>query len=292
MSPTLTIFTPTYNRKKQLKKCYSSLLKQSNRDFEWLIIDDGSSDDTEEIVESWKEEQKLNIKYYKKSNGGKASCINKSLELVNTPLWLCLDSDDYLTTNAVEIILYNYKKIIDMDNVCGLFALRSKPDGTPMQNKSIPQEIEYTTQSYVRYILNIPPEYLHVYKTDIIKKYKYPIIKNERFMPLSFVFDQIDQIYKYKVLFDPIMICEYQSDGMTNNKRALIKKNPEGYKLYKKQAILLAPNLKEKVKAAITYNTACIMSKSKDRVTGLNKVLVVLCFPLGVADYILRYLRV
>lgn len=289
---TLTIFTPTYNRQETLQKSYNSLVTQTNKDFEWLIIDDGSKDGTEKLVEKWIDEKKIKITYKKKTNGGKASCINMSLIIVETPLWLCLDSDDYMTNNAVEIILNNYQEIKDKDNICGLFALRSNPSGRPMQNKSIPQHIQYSTQSYIRYNLNIPPEYLHVYKTHIIKNYKYPIIENENFMPLSYVFDQIDQKYKYKILHFPVMICEYQLDGMTKNKRELIKKNPEGYKIYKKQAISYAPNIKEKVKAAITYNTACIMAQKGNWLSGKNKILIIACLPFGLLDYLLRYSRI
>ena len=102
----LTIFTPTYNRQHTLYKAYESLIKQTNKDFIWLIIDDGSKDNTEEIVNAWKNENKIEIEYYKKENGGKHSAYNYALKLIKTELTLiALDSDDYLTLNAVEDIL-------------------------------------------------------------------------------------------------------------------------------------------------------------------------------------------
>lgn len=293
MKPFITVFTPTYNRKENLEKCYDSLIKQTNKNFIWQIIDDGSTDDTEDLVKNWQSEKIIEIIYMKKNNGGKASCINLSLENTHTQLWVCLDSDDYFIGNAIERINDGFQKIKKNNEVCGMFALRSQQDGSPMQNKSIPLDIEFTTQSYIRYNLKIPPEYVHVFKTEIIKNYKYPIIENERFMPLSYVFDQIDKSYKYKVLHEPIMVCEYQSDGMTKNKRKLIKENPIGYRIYKRQAMLLAPSTKEKIKAAITYNTACILAKSRGNVRHTPyKLLTIICFPFGLIDYILRYSRI
>ncbi len=155
--------------------------------------------------------------------------------------------------------------------------------------KKIPNDTKYTTQNYVRYDLKIPPEYYHVFKTEIIKKYPYPLIKGERYIPLSFIFDQLDTKYKYLVIQDPVMVCEYQRDGITKNKRNLIKKNPKGYALYKKQLVELAPNLSTRIKSCITYNTACLLSKENPLKVSSYKALVAICFPLGVIDYLIRY---
>lgn len=293
METLITVFTPTYNREKHLTDCYNSLVNQTSQNFIWQIIDDGSTDGTEELVQKFVEEGRIRIHYKKKPNGGKASTINLSLEITDTPLWVTLDSDDYFLDNAIETIAKHYKIIENQDDVCGMFGLRANPDGTPMQNKNIPESIDYTTQSQVRYDLGIPPEYIHVYKTEIARNYKYPIINGEKYMPLSYVFDQIDQKYKYKVLHEPLMVCEYQSDGITKNKRKLVIKNPIGYKLYKRQSMHLAPNLKEKIKAAITYNSACIIGGYKGCISeSPYKLLTIATFPLGLLEYILRYAKV
>src|SRR5699024_7625165 len=116
------------------------------------------------------------------------------------------------------------------------------------------------------------------------------IIENENYMPLSYVFDQIDQNYKYKILHKPLMICEYQQDGMTKNKRKLIRNNPKGYTLYKKQFIKLAPDFKNRFKASANYVTGCILSKNQSWLNDSpNKFLTLLSIPIGFADYIIRY---
>lgn len=286
----ITVFTPTYNRKNALLKCYESLVNQKNKNFIWQVIDDGSTDDTEMTVRKWIAEKKVNIEFIKKENGGKASAINKSLQNTNTELWMCLDSDDYLTKDAIEIIHRRYSEIKDKSSICGMFGLRFSPNGHPMQSRNIPNHIKLTTQNYIRYELKIPPEYVHVFKTDIISQYSYPIIEGENYFPLSFVFDQIDMKYKYLILQEPIMICEYRADGITKNKRKLIINNPKGYMIYKRQLIGLAPDLNTKVKAAITYNTACFLSKEKRRIRkSSDKLLTLITYPLGFIDYMLRY---
>lgn len=103
----LTIFTPTYNRSNLLLHLYKSLCEQINKDFLWLIIDDGSKDNTKELVDTWKKENKIKIQYIYQKNSGKHVAHNKAVELCNTELFVCVDSDDILTNNAVEIII-NY----------------------------------------------------------------------------------------------------------------------------------------------------------------------------------------
>lgn len=285
----VTVFTPTYNRASTLSKCYKSLLSQKSKNFIWLIIDDGSIDNTKDLVLSWMESSPFIIKYYQVENGGKARAINKSLELTTTKLWLCLDSDDFLVEDAIEIIEHQYQSIEKNDSICGLFSLRGKSSVSSMQGIEIPKNISEVTQSFVRYELKIPPEYLHVFKTEIISQYKYPSIEGENYFPLSFVFDQIDQIYSYKVIHKPLMVCEYREDGLTKNKRDVVKKNPVGYMLYKKQLISLAPTKKEKAKAVATFVTGCLLAKKNPFKDNQAKILTFLMFPIGCLDYLFRY---
>ena len=103
---TLTIFTPTYNRADILNKAYKSLKRQTNKDFIWLVVDDGSIDNTEDVVKGWIDENIIEIKYIKKENGGKHTAYNVAVENTSTELiMIALDSDDYLSDDAVEIIL-------------------------------------------------------------------------------------------------------------------------------------------------------------------------------------------
>lgn len=285
----ITIFTPTYNRAKNLVDCYESLKNQTCFNFIWQIIDDGSTDDTEALVNSWIENSIFKIQYFKVANGGKCRAINKSLKHTNTELWLCLDSDDTLIEDAVETIAQEYEKIVDSDNLCGFFSLRGKDRFNSMQGASIPKNLESCRQGYIRYILNIPPEYSHVFKTKVAKRYLYPSIPGENYFPLSFVYDQIDINYEYKVIHKPIMICDYRTDGLTKNKRNVIINNPIGYSIYKKQLVGLAPNKKERFKAVVTYITGCLLAKRNPFSKNKFKLLTLFLFPFAVLDFVLRY---
>jgi glycosyltransferase involved in cell wall biosynthesis len=288
----ITVFTPTYNRAKTLVRCYQSLCEQTSNNFIWQIIDDGSTDDTESVVKNFIEEGKIDIIYIQKKNGGKVAAINKSLEITKTALWICLDSDDYFFSTAVEIIEKLYLLIKDKEEICGLFSLRSNPDHTPMQGQRIPDTLKYETQFNLRYKYKIKPEYVQIYKTNVINQYRYPLFENEKYMPLSYMQDQIDQNYKFLVFQDAIMVCEYQADGITKNQKRLIKKNPRGYMEFKRQQIAFAPNLLFKLKACITYDTGCILA---GKISCINcspaKFLTVLCYPFAMIDYFLRYKR-
>ena len=288
---TITVFTPTYNREHTLQKCFESLVSQDCKDFVWQIIDDGSTDNTAILVKKFIDSAPdLEIQYVHKENGGKVSAINMSVSITNTPLWVCLDSDDYFTSGAIRIILESYKDIVEDSNVCGLFALRSKPDLTPMHEKRIPNDVSRVTQYEVRHKYKIPPEYVQVYKTEIISKYKYPIYPGEKYMPLSYVQDQIDQEYQFAVIQDPLMICEYYSDGITKNHHKLVKNNPNGYIEFRRQQILFAKNLKDKLIACVTYDTGNIIARNKNwQINSPSKFLTLLCYPIALLDYWRRY---
>ncbi len=290
---TITVFTPTYNRAYILEQCFKSLQAQTCKDFVWQIIDDGSTDDTREKVENFIKQADFRIQYFYKDNGGKVSAINLSTELTTTPLWVCLDSDDYLTEDAIKIIIERYPQIEHCEEICGFFSLRCGPDLSPMQGKHIPEKYTFVTQFDVRNKLKIEPEYVQIYKTSVVSQYKYPLFDGERYMNLSYVQDQIDVKYKFRVIQNPLMVCEYLPDGITNNYRKLIKKNPKGYIEFRRQQMVLAKDIKSKLKASITYDTGNIIAKNKKWIhNSPNKMLSIICYPFAVIDYLLRYKNV
>ena len=107
----LTVCTPTYNRAHTLPRLYESLVRQTSQDFEWLVVDDGSTDNTRELVDGWVAEGRIRIRYVYKENGGKPSAHNLGVRMAAGELFFCVDSDDYLTDNAVEVIRNNSEKL-------------------------------------------------------------------------------------------------------------------------------------------------------------------------------------
>lgn len=120
----LTVFTPTYNRAYIIKNVYDSLVLQTEKNFEWLVIDDGSSDNTEELIKSLIEEKKIHIRYEKKENGGQHTALNRAIEEARGKMLMIVDSDDYLKPNAVERVLYWENTINDKGKYAGVSGLK------------------------------------------------------------------------------------------------------------------------------------------------------------------------
>ncbi|MFC6465159.1 glycosyltransferase family 2 protein [Marinilactibacillus sp. GCM10026970] len=288
--PLLTIFTPTFNRAQELKRVYASLIVQTSNNFVWNILDDGSEDETEMMVEAWREQNIISISYEKQQNQGKTKSMNKGIKASKTALWMCLDSDDWLHEEAVKVIERYDKKMVDQPNACGMIGLRRLPSGQQMQNKQIPESYDMINYHHLRYELGIEPEYLEVYKTDIIKNFLYPEISGEIYFPLSYMHDRLSKEYDFLVVREPLMFIEYQNEGMTKKRNQLIINNPIGYMLFKKQLLELAPTNKVALVSAIAYNSAAILAKRRDPVNTIKgKMLAGIVYPISLIDYVLRF---
>lgn len=268
----ITIFTPSYNRKKELEKLYKSLLKQDIKDFEWLIVDDGSNDDTNEYIEKLKKENKIKINYIYKKNGGKQSAYNVGLKNTKSDIFLCIDSDDILKDNILKLIENDFKKVFKDDDIAGLMYIQSY-----INNKNEIIGTKFPKNNFVDTYYNIYNKYkvvgdkLIVLKTNIAKKYYFPIIEKEKFIPEALIFNRIS--LKYKFLCRNIIAAhkEYLADGYSNNYFSLVKRNPLGNALYFKELYYFCPSLynvygyilfsiygKKKFKNIIKYHPAKI----------------------------------
>lgn len=288
--PEITVFTPTYNRKDNLERVYVSLQNQSSENFVWQIIDDGSTDGTQKVVEKWISDDKFPIEYIKKVNGGKTSAQNLSMDITYTPYWICLDSDDTFVEQGIEV-LSKYTNQLNKDNeLYGLIGLRYTDRNKPMQDQYIPSHVKKTTQLELRFKYGLAPEYYQLYKMEVIKKYKYPEIKGENYFPLSFIPNELDQSYQLLAVNDEVMRIEYQADGITKNKNKNIKRNPIGYTIFKHQMSQYAPTLTVKLVSLISYNSASLISKRRFKFEKVwDQMLAVMTFPFGLIDYLLRY---
>ncbi|WHH57481.1 glycosyltransferase family A protein [Petroclostridium sp. X23] len=278
----VTIVTPTYNRAYILNNCYECLKLQTNKSFTWMIIDDGSTDNTEELVGKWKNEQVVNIVYYKKDNGGKASALNMALDKVHTDYFVCLDSDDTFTPNAIELALNQLQEVKESSKFCGILALRNTVSGEVIGRKRIPSEVTESTIMDITDKYKIRSEFIQFYKTNVISQYRFPQLPREKFISPEYIAREINRKYKFKVSQDSLCICEYLHDGLTRNKRSVIKKNPKGYTLIKRQSYELAKGFIPKSKHAIMYIAGCILSRDKGCINNSpHKIMTVLYYPIG-----------
>lgn len=224
----ITVLTPAYNRGKFLEKLYKSLRTQSCKDFEWLIIDDGSTDDTCERVEQMKQTADFSISYYKKENGGKHTALNYAYQFIKTPLTFIVDSDDSLTEDAIVCVNAIYKKYKDENDLCGFSFLRGKPDGGYLSTSGVPQE--GIKESYVECRINrgIGGDMAEVWYTHCLKEYPFPEFRGEKFLGEDIVWVRMSEKYKMRFFNRVIYISDYLEDGLTNNRRKHNINSPNG----------------------------------------------------------------
>ena len=238
----LTIFTPTYNRAYKLPKLYQSLVQQTNQEFEWLIVDDGSTDDTQTLVEGWQSEHKLSIRYVYQINGGKMRAHNKGVSLCQNELFLCVDSDDYLyDEHVVEAIYEKWNSIPDVtkDTLSGILAPRHVTNFNLTDAQKTLPDIDYSTVSDLYTVHNFKSDTALVFRTSVISAYPFPEIEGEKFITESYIYTQIDAHYQFALLNKELIFCEYIADGYTSNWNKLFLKNPKGWKLKYNQDIAL-----------------------------------------------------
>lgn len=279
---TLTIFTPTYNRGKLLDRVYKSLVEQKCKDFEWLIVDDGSTDNTSAVVEQFIKERKIAVRYIYKENGGKHTAYNVAINNALGDLFLCLDSDDILAPNTVDIIMHSNNKL--QDNDCGFIGYKQDTKGKLLSARL--QSDESTHYGLFQYgkKQNITGEFTFIFKKDIIQNYLYPVFPNERFIGECVLYDKLEiDGYTFCPLKEVIEICEYQPKGLSNDFNGLMKKNPAGYCLYFMQRIDMQDSLKSRIITAGKYNCFCILAgKNKSAYIGNHKKTVICCKPIGI----------
>ena len=240
----ITVFTPSYNRKKELENLYISLLKQKKANFEWLIVDDGSKDETKEYIESLKKENKITINYIYKANGGKQSAYNLGLKKAKGDIFLCIDSDDILKENILEIIEKDFDKINDNHEIAGIMYIqgyisdKDKIIGTVFQEDDL---IATYYDIYNKY--KVTGDKLIILKTKVAQEYYFPIISGEKFVPEALIFNRISLKYKFICKNTIAAYKEYLDTGYSNNYFGLVKKNPQGNSLYFKEAYNMNPSL-------------------------------------------------
>ena len=269
----LTVFTPTYNRATLLPRLYESLLLQTNQDFEWLIVDDGSTDETERVVEQLRDEQRIQIRYIKKENGGKHTAHNEAVKHASGKWFMCVDSDDILSPHAVSAISEAEKHLLKAD--CGFLAYKIRLGGELLCDTfSQTGNIHYSIYQYSN-VLSTGGEYVIVLFTLLAEKFPYPVIENERFIGECVLYDRLDlDGYTICPLPEVLEECEYQPDGLTSRFYQMMLRNPGGYQIYHAQRIDLAISFRERLRHCISYQAFRRMSGRRvDGYRGRHRIL-------------------
>ena len=248
----LTIITPTYNRANLLVHLYGSLESQTNKQFCWMIVDDGSTDDTFDIVSRLKGHSSFNIIYLQKTNGGKHTALNFGIKEINTELTFIVDSDDTLTEDAVQSILDVHERYKTQDRISSYTFLKGTDTKTPI----IPIEKDEFVENYIVYRIknNRPGDMAEVYKTKYLKQFPFPEFAGEKFISEDVVWIEISKVSDTVYLNKVIYICEYLPDGLTANDKPMKFASPIGSMMRGKQLMSKECGIKANIKGAIIYN--------------------------------------
>ncbi len=283
----MTVFTPTYNRAYCLHHCYESLKRQSSNDFIWLIIDDGSTDNTSILVDGWIQENLVEIRYHYQTNQGMHGAHNTAYELIDTELNVCIDSDDYMPDDAVEKILSFWQRN-GSKTVGGIIALDSYTDGKIIGTK-LPEGLKISTLFHLYYKHGVSGDKKLVYRTDLTKKYPYPLFENERYVGLAYKYYKLDMEYEMLLMNEVVCCVEYLPDGSSLNMLSQYRKNPKGFAFYRKELMKLPfASLGFKFKQAIHYVSSSLLDKNKSFLAETpQKGLTLFAIPFGLLLYLL-----
>lgn len=287
-----TIFTPTYNREYTLPKLYEDLKKQTYKDFEWLIVDDGSTDNTEELILNFQKENILNIRYIKKKNGGKHTAINVGVKEAHGEFFFIVDSDDGLMPNSMDLVIQEWNKIDNKEEFCGVVGLCSKMEDGKTLGTEIPKEhlISHFAQLYYKF--GVKGDKTIVFLTDILKQYPFPEREGIKFLPESVVWYEISKYYKVICINEPMIIREYLEDGLTKNilKKSALKGRALEYLYLTNQNTYPIKDFPYMwIKNYINLARYSLLSDSKyfKEIKKMgDKIMYILCFPLGYYKYL------
>ena len=237
----ITIFTPTYNRAYILPKLYESLCLQTNKDFEWLIVDDGSTDDTRTVVGKFIQENKMQIDYQYKQNGGLNSAYNYAVAHSQNEIFFRVDSDDSILPDAIERIYENWHLVKNEERLCGLVFLSQFDDGRLVGTHPFSEITECDFFSY-RSKFHAKGDRAEVMKTSVLKNYPFPKFKGEKFCPEGLMWNRIAQHYTAFYIPNAIYVREYMADSITSSVVKTLKKNAVGASLYYAELLKMNPS--------------------------------------------------
>ncbi|MBQ7203720.1 MAG: glycosyltransferase family 2 protein [Eubacterium sp.] len=276
---TLTVITATYNRAYCLHQVFESLMRQTSDDFIWLIIDDGSTDNTKELVDGWKNNNKFEILYYYKDNGGMHTARNLAYEKVDTELNVIIDSDDWMTDDAVEKIVSFWDNYGD-NKYSGIISNNVSKEGK-MIGSALPHIKSCTlTDLFGKY--KVSGDKKLIFRSELTKLYPYPEFPGEKFYPPSYKFRLLDLNYEMLIMDEYTCVVDYNDNSMTFDKFAQYQSCSKSFAHYRNEMIRISKSPKFIIKEMIHYIAESKMANNKHFIKNSAKPLVaIMCYPFG-----------
>ncbi len=285
---TLTVITTTFNRAYCLHQVYESLVRQTSKDFIWLVMDDGSSDDTKSLIEGYQREGLVEIEYYYKENGGMHTARNAAYEKAHTELNIIIDSDDWMTDDAVEKIVtfWNENK---SERYSGIISNNISKEGK-LIGSPLPDGVKACTQTELTDRYGVRGDKKLIFRCDLTKRYPYPEFPGEKFYPASYKFRLLDLEYSMLLMNEYTCVVDYNEDSMTFHKFAQYKSNAKGFAHFRNEMIRISKSPKYIVKNMIHYIAESRMAGNEKYIRNSSKPFyAVLCWMPGIAyDYYLK----
>ena len=290
----LSIFTATYNRAYILPKLYDSLCQQSCHDFEWILIDDGSNDETIPMIQQWlKKENSFKINFIQAKHGGKIRALNKAISVAQSEYFLIVDSDDSLKEDAVEWIYSAIPFVNEITSFAGFSGIRCRNNDDYIRQPDFNGAPYIDCSNIDRLKYKLDADMAEVYKTSILKKYPFPECEGEIYIPENVVWDQIAlDGYQLRWFDKKIYICEYLDDGITKGWNKLREKNPIGFAMSANTYLKYAKGVYHKLQLIGEILYCCFLKGSFSylKKTVYPKTSYIL-IPMGYFYYLFRKLR-
>lgn len=282
----ITVFTPTYNRAILLPRLYESLCAQSYKDFEWVVVDDGSVDGTEALLNEWVAAGILTIHYFKQLNGGKHRAINQGVRMATGDLFFIVDSDDFLPKNALENVIQRYATVSNDATVAGVAGRRMYDTGAVVGNSTFTELLSNSIA--IRYEHRVTGDLVEVFRTAVLREFPFPEFPNEKFCPEALVWNRIAQWYTLLFFNEGIYNTEYLEGGLTSNIVRIRMQSPRSSMLCYSELSQQSIPLLQKMKAVLnfwrfSFNSDLSLSK---KIAKVSFTLSLFCFPLGYGFYL------
>ena len=283
---TLTVFTPVYNRAHTIGRTYESLCRQTCKDFEWLIIDDGSKDNTHDLVDQWMlSDNGFRIRYVYKENGGLHTGYNKAIELMDSEICVCIDSDDWMPDDAVEVINDYWKQHRD-ENIAGFVGKDFLPDGTQLGGDFPEDAIMHLVE--IRQQKKWDADNKPVMRVDLLKKVApQPTFKGEKNFNPYYMMLKIDQMFPFRLINNNLCFVDYQQDGMAANIINQYFNSPNSFVETRRLYVTLKyTSLTWRLKQYVHMVAECLIAKKNPfSECGVNKIAVLICYLPGIILY-------